>query len=56
MTKMVFTLKDALKTILNYTEKKEPKTMAEAEGMLAVINVIAGATLLETAEEEAKSA
>jgi len=40
-------LKTALKGILNYTEAKKPKTLAEAQHMLALIGVIAAETLFE---------
>lgn len=43
------TLAGAMKGIANYIEKKKPVTLAEAEHMLAVVGVIAGETLLETA-------
>jgi hypothetical protein len=41
------TLKKALKSIAEYTEKKKPTTLAEAKGMLAVISVIASESLFE---------
>lgn len=47
MTTVVETLKKALEGILAYTETKKPKTMAEAQHMLAVVNVIAGESLKE---------
>ena len=53
MTRDELKLKTALKGILDYTEKK-PKTLADAEHMLAVISVIASETLIET-EPEASS-
>jgi hypothetical protein len=37
----------ALKCIANYIEKKKPKTLAEAEHMLALISVIASESLAE---------
>lgn len=40
----------ALKGILDYIEKKNPKTLAEAAHMLDVISVIAAETLNETKE------
>lgn len=43
----------ALKGILEYIEKKKPKTYAEAVHMLDVIGVIAGETLNETKKEAA---
>jgi hypothetical protein len=41
---------DALKSIARYIENKKPKTMPEAEHMLALISVIASETLDETKE------
>jgi hypothetical protein len=45
---LVLKLKKALQSIASYTEKKKPTTLAEAVGMLAVIDVIATETLNET--------
>jgi hypothetical protein len=45
----------ALKSIANFVEKMKPKTLAEAEGMLALISVIASEALFEE-ELEAKIA
>ena len=38
---------DALKTIARYVEAKKPKTLAEAEHMLALISVMADETILD---------
>lgn len=43
----------ALKSIADYIKNKKPKTLAEAEHMLAVISVIASETLDEAAKEAA---
>lgn len=40
----------ALKTIAEYLDKKKPKTLAEAEHMLALIGVISTETLAEVRE------
>jgi hypothetical protein len=45
-------LKTALGSILEYVELKKPKTLAEAEHMLAAVSVIASETLLEVAADE----
>ena len=41
----------ALRGILAYTNKKTPKTLAEAKAMLDVISVIASETLNAVADE-----
>lgn len=38
---------EALKSIVAYIEKKKPKTLAEAEHMLALVGVIASESILE---------
>jgi hypothetical protein len=40
-------LLEAVKAILNYVEKKEPKTLPEAHHMLALIGIICRETLAE---------
>lgn len=45
-------LKGALKCIVDYTEEKKPANFAEAEHMLALINVIASETLKEVEMDE----
>lgn len=47
MTGLIKKLTTALKSIHAYVEDKKPKTLAEAEHMLAVIDVIASETLKE---------
>jgi hypothetical protein len=42
----------ALTTILEYTEKKEPKTLPEAHHMLVLIGLIARETLREAEMEK----
>lgn len=50
MTDLVEKLKKALESIVNYTSKKKPKTLAEATHMLTLVELIAQETLNETAE------
>lgn len=45
--------KEAFKTIAYYIDKKKPKTLAEAEHMLAVISVIAEEAIIEIKKEPA---
>lgn len=44
----------ALKTIAEYIEKKKPKTLAEANHMLALIGIIAAETVIEVEAEQKK--
>ncbi len=53
MTTATKKLFEALKCIANYIEKKKPKTLAEAEHMLALIGVIASESLAEAKTEHA---
>jgi hypothetical protein len=46
-------LKEAFVVIARYIEKKKPKSLAEAEHMLAVISVIAEEAIIESEKEPA---
>ena len=48
-------LKDALESILHYTEAKKPKTINETDHMLSLIGVIARESLKEAAVMTAPS-
>ncbi len=50
MSKKVKMLEKALSSIAEYIEKVKPATLVEAEGMLALIGVIAASTLKEAKE------
>ena len=47
MTRNEEKMKKALKSILNYIEKRKPESLGEAEAMLAMMSVIASETLKE---------
>jgi hypothetical protein len=51
MNEVVKKLETALKSIADYTDKRKPKTLCEAEGMLDLVGLIATTTLEETADE-----